>query len=108
MPEYFTTPALLATFRSDKAAKLDLARGATMLVGLNSFEPGQAQSVHSHGGADKFYFIISGNARMVVGQEARDAGPGTLIWAPAGVPHGVERAHERTVMLVGIAPPPRG
>ncbi|HEV8358591.1 MAG TPA: cupin domain-containing protein [Gemmatimonadales bacterium] len=108
MPENFTTPALLATFRSDQAAKLELARGATMLVGLNCFEPGQAQSVHSHGGADKFYFIISGNASMVVGGEARDAGPGTLIWAPAGVPHGVERAHERTVMLVGIAPPPHG
>ena len=106
MPEYFTTPALLATFRSDKGAKLDLARGATMLVGLNCFEPGQSQGVHSHGGADKFYFIISGNARMSVGDAVQDAGPGTMVWAPAGVPHGVERAHERTVMLVGIAPPP--
>jgi mannose-6-phosphate isomerase-like protein (cupin superfamily) len=108
MPEYFTTPALLATFRSDRATKLDLTRGATMLVGLNCFEPGQSQSVHSHGGADKFYFIISGNARMRVGDAVQDAGPGTMVWAPAGVPHGVEQAHERTVMLVGIAPPPPG
>lgn len=106
MPEFFTTPASLATFRSDRAAKLDLARGATMLVGLNCFEPGQSQGVHSHAGADKFYFIISGNARMRVGDAVQDAGPGAMVWAPAGVPHGVERAHERTVMLVGIAPPP--
>ena len=32
---------------------------------------------------------------------------GEIVWAPAGVPHGVERALERTVLLVGIAPPPR-
>ena len=106
MPGYFTTPALLATFRSEQAAKADLQRGATLFVGLNCFEPGQSQAVHVHDGADKFYFIISGNARMIVGEETRDAGAGTLVWAPAGVPHGVERAHARTVMLVGIAPPP--
>jgi quercetin dioxygenase-like cupin family protein len=31
-----------------------------------------------------------------------------VIWAPAGVPHGVADAIERTVLLVAIAPPPRG
>ena len=36
-----------------------------------------------------------------------EAGPGTVVWAPADVPHGVAEALERTVMLVGIAPPPR-
>ena len=40
-------------------------------------------------------------------REIREAGPGTVIWAPADVPHGVREALERTVMLVGIAPPPR-
>jgi hypothetical protein len=30
-----------------------------------------------------------------------------VVWAPADVPHGVVGALERTVMLVGIAPPPR-
>jgi quercetin dioxygenase-like cupin family protein len=44
---------------------------------------------------------------MIVGDATRDSGPGELVWAPAGMPHGVERAHERTVMLVGIAPPPK-
>jgi len=35
------------------------------------------------------------------------AAAGDLIWAPAGVVHGVEEALERTVLLVGMAPPPR-
>jgi hypothetical protein len=31
-----------------------------------------------------------------------------LVWAPADVPHGVEEALERTVLLVAMAPPPTG
>jgi quercetin dioxygenase-like cupin family protein len=107
MQEYFLSPAERASFRADKPGKVDLFPGSAMFLGLNCFEPGQAQPVHQHAGADKFYLIVSGNARMIVGDETRDAGPGTLIWAPADVPHGVDLAHERTVMLVGIAPPPK-
>ena len=106
MAAYFSNPADRAVFRSDKGAKADLCSGAAMFLGLNCFEPGQSQSLHTHAGADKFYLILSGNASITVGQETRDAGTGTLVWAPADVPHGVVRAHERTVMLVGISPPP--
>jgi quercetin dioxygenase-like cupin family protein len=106
MPEYFLHPAGRAVFRADKAAKADLFRGSTMFLGLNCFEPGQSQPLHTHAGADKFYLIVSGNARMIVGESTRDAGAGTLVWAPADVPHGVAMVYERTVMLVGIAPPP--
>jgi len=106
MSSNFFAPAEAASFQGAKFAKADLARGTQLFLGLNCFEPGQAQSVHQHDNADKFYLVLSGNARMIVGEEHRDAGPGTLVWAPMGVPHGIERAHERTVMLVGIAPPP--
>lgn len=106
MTDFFFQPEERAAFDADKATKADLASGTAMFLGLNCFEPGQSQKVHRHAGADKFYLIISGNASMVVGSETRDAGPGTLIWAPADVPHGVALAHQRTVMLVGLAPPP--
>ncbi len=104
----FLDPAALAVFRPDKFAKADLARGAQLLLGLNCFEPGQRQAAHTHSGADKFYLVVSGKARMTVGAETRIAGPGTVVWAPADLPHGVDEALERTVLLVGIAPPPAG
>ena len=107
MSDYFRQIASASTFRADAAAKADLFRGAQLFVGLNCFEPGQAQRVHTHGGADKFYLVVSGRARMTVGDDTKEAGPGTVVWAPADVPHGVAEALERTVMLVGIAPPPR-
>jgi quercetin dioxygenase-like cupin family protein len=107
MSTYFRAIDASVVFDPAKATKADLFRGGALFVGLNCFEPGQSQKVHAHRGADKFYLVVSGRARLVVGDEIRDADPGTIVWAPADVPHGVVEALERTVMLVAIAPPPR-
>jgi quercetin dioxygenase-like cupin family protein len=107
MSDFFHAIAAASTFSTGRATKADLCRGAQLFVGLNCFEPGQTQQIHTHAGADKFYLVVSGRARMTVGGETREAGPGTVVWAPADVPHGVAEALERTVLLVGIAPPPR-
>jgi quercetin dioxygenase-like cupin family protein len=106
MADYFSSIESAVAFSGDKATKADLFSGQQLFVGLNCFEPGQSQKVHVHAGSDKFYLIITGKARMVVGNETRDVGEGTVVWAPADVPHGVIKALERTVMLVAIAPPP--
>jgi quercetin dioxygenase-like cupin family protein len=107
MSEFFRKVDQSVHFSRDKAGKADLWAGERLFVGLNCFEPGQAQKVHAHAGADKFYYVCSGRARLTVADETREVGPGEIVWAPAGVPHGVEEALERTVLLVGIAPPPR-
>lgn len=96
-----------ARFAVEQATKQDLFAGAQLFLGLNCFEAGQAQHLHAHAGADKFYFLLSGKATMQVADAIFDAATGDLVWAPADLPHGVLEAHEQTVMLVGIAPPPR-
>ncbi len=106
MTEYFRDVTDIQTFSAERSTKADLFRSATLFAGLNCFEPGQSQRIHAHAGADKFYLIISGKARLTVGSETRVAEAGTLVWAPADVPHGVEEALERTVMLIAMAPPP--
>jgi quercetin dioxygenase-like cupin family protein len=107
MNESFRNVMQSAGFSGEKATKADLCAGEHLFVGLNCFEPGQAQKVHAHAGADKFYYVCSGRARLTVGEETREVAAGEIIWAPAGVPHGVAEVLERTVLLVGIAPPPR-
>ncbi|MBA3522000.1 MAG: cupin domain-containing protein [Gemmatimonadales bacterium] len=107
MSQFFKQIDQAAAFDADRATKADLFEGARLFVGANCFERGQGQKTHVHAGADKFYLIVSGRARMTVGTETEEVGAGTVVWAPADVPHGVAEALERTVMLVGIAPPPR-
>ena len=107
MDHYVRRLADLVSFQPGKGTKADLFRGERLFVGLNCFEPGQSQPSHVHRGADKFYYVLSGRARFTVADESFEAGADAVVWAPADVPHGVEQALERTVMLVGIAPPPR-
>ncbi len=95
-----------ARFSGTAMTKLDCFRSDRLLVGLNCFEPGQGQKVHTHAGADKFYLVVTGKARFILGESVRDAGAGDLILAPEGVPHGVATALERTVVLVATAPAP--
>ena len=106
MSTYFKRIEAAAGFDAAKATKANLFAGGKLFVGLNCFEPGQSQRIHVHAGADKFYLVVTGKARMMVGAETEEAGPGTVVWAPADVPHGVAEALERTIMLVAISPPP--
>lgn len=93
--------------REDKHYKTTLFQGRHLMVGLNCLEPRQVQPLHDHSGADKVYVVMEGEGTFIVGDETRTAGPGEVIWAPAGVPHGVEnRGSARLTLLVGIAPPP--
>ncbi len=106
MSEFLIDPVAHATFGTSRSTKADLVRGAHLFLGLNCFEPGQEQRVHHHDGVDKFYLILSGKARMAVGADQFEVGPGALVWAPANLPHGVLLALERTVMMIGMSPPP--
>jgi mannose-6-phosphate isomerase-like protein (cupin superfamily) len=89
----------------EKFYKTTLWQGEHVMTGLNCLEPNQSQSVHAHQGADKFYFVLAGHGRFLVGDEEREAATGTLVIAPAGVPHGVTNTGaERLSLLVAIAP----
>jgi quercetin dioxygenase-like cupin family protein len=101
-------PSRRAVFQPDRMGKTTLWQGDELMVGLNSFEPGQRHAPHAHAGVDKLYHVLSGAGRFQVGSESREVGAGGLIVAPAGVPHGVENAGSaRLVVLVVMAPPPR-
>lgn len=96
----------LASFNADKITKRDCFRTARLFLGLNSLTRGQSQRTHAHDGADKFYLVLSGKARITIGSDAMILGPAGIAWAPAGVPHGVDEALEDSVLLIGMAPPP--
>lgn len=94
--------------RLGKFYKGTIFHGDQMMIGINCLEPGQVQSIHDHDDQDKIYIVMEGTGSFTVDNEIREAGPGQLIWAAAGIPHGVEnRGRERLVVLVCMAPPPK-
>ena len=96
-----------ARFSSQKPTKQDCFNSDRLFVGLNCLATGQSQPVHSHESQDKFYLVVSGKARIIVGTETQELSAGGIAWAPAGVPHGVEFALEDTILLVTMSPPPK-
>jgi len=89
----------------DKQFKATLFESGRLMLGLNCLEPGQSQHAHVHGNQDKFYFVVEGAGDFEVGDESRSAAEGMVVWAPAGVKHGVtNNGNARLVLLVGIAP----
>ena len=94
--------------REDKFYKSTLFQAEHLMIGLNCLEPGQVQPVHAHQDQDKFYFVLEGVGNFTVGEAVTEAGPGNIVWARAGIPHGVEnRGSERVTILVGMGPSPK-
>jgi len=91
----------------EKFYKTTLFQSERLLLGLNCLEPGQVQKPHDHTDQDKFYYVMEGNGRFQLGNEQRTASTGEVVWAPAGLVHGVvNEGNGRLTLLVGIAPSP--
>ena len=93
--------------RPEKFFKTTLFHGEALLLGVNCLEPGQVQKPHDHSDQDKFYYVVAGEGHFWLGEDQIVVKSGNVVWAPAGVIHGVKNEGlERLTLLVGIAPAP--
>lgn len=105
--DHFTHVPQHLAFAVEKMRKVGLVDTPNLFCDAYCFEPGQEQAGHRHTIGDKLYFVLSGTARIRVGQEERDVGAGDLVCAPAGEEHGVKNPGPgRLALLVVMAPKP--
>ena len=96
-----------AVYDSRKMGKSTIFQSDRILVGLNAFEPGQEHALHAHPGMDKVYHVLSGQGLFLLEKGQRPMQAGTLLVAPADVPHGIRNTgSERLLVLAILAPPP--
>ena len=96
-----------AVFNSEKMGKSTLFRSERVMVGLNTFEPGQEHALHAHAGMDKVYHVVSGSGVFLLEHEEIAMEPGVMLVAPEGVPHGIRNTgSDRLVVLAILAPAP--
>lgn len=104
---HFADLAAAARFATTKMQKNNLFTTERMFCDLYCFEAGQEQTPHSHAASDKVYVVLTGTARIRVGDDERDAPAGTAALAPAGVAHAIRNpGPERLEVLVFMAPKP--
>jgi mannose-6-phosphate isomerase-like protein (cupin superfamily) len=94
----------LATRRAESGRPyLEFITVPDLSVGLYVLEPGQPDMQRPHT-EDEVYYVISGAARITVGVEVRDVGPGSIVFVPAGLPHRFHHISEELNLLVAFGP----
>ena len=100
-------PADFAVWDPAKMAKATLFQSDRLLVGLNAFEPGQEHRLHAHEGMDKVYLVLEGSGLFLLAGREEAMSEGTMLVAPAGVPHGIRNTGGgRLLVLAVLAPSP--
>ena len=100
-------PADHAEWRPDKMGKTTLFESKRLLVGLNSFEPGQFHALHAHAGMDKLYCVVEGEGLLLLDGRELTLKTGDLVVAPEGLPHGIRNlSNRRLIVLAILAPAP--
>lgn len=62
-------------------------------------------SLHVHTHEDEGTFVIEGTLTFVIGDNRFEAGPGSFVWAPRGVPHTFANLTEAPVRVIGMIVP---
>ena len=100
-------PEDFAVYDPERMGKTTLFESERILVGLNSFEPGQEHRLHAHSGMDKIYHVLAGRGVFLL--EGREAAmeAGMMLIAPEGVLHGIRNTGpERLLVMAILAPSP--
>jgi mannose-6-phosphate isomerase-like protein (cupin superfamily) len=82
---------------------LEFLRVPALSVGLYTLAAGAVDGQQPHT-EDEVYVVMSGRARITVGDEVRDVGPGSVVYVAATVPHRFRDIAERLEVLVVFAP----
>ena len=73
---------------------------------ISIYQPGGYAEAHSHERAENIYYILKETARVTLDGEPHICEPGTVIFIPPGVMHGIENPGTRDLEFVIVASPP--
>lgn len=62
--------------------------------------------LHVHSREDELWYVVEGTIRFTIGDETRDAGPGTFAYIPRNVPHTFQILSD-TARWFGVGAPGR-
>ncbi|MGE5141634.1 MAG: cupin domain-containing protein [Rudaea sp.] len=76
-------------FDANGLVNLNLFDGEAFFGRLLCLEPGQQVPVHTHEHKDECFDVVEGEGTLLAGGQEYRAGPGTTLYVPAHVRHGL-------------------
>jgi quercetin dioxygenase-like cupin family protein len=89
MKWYHATAQKIKTFSPDQLPNVNLFDGQAFFGRLLCFSRGQVVPVHRHEHKDECFDVIEGSGTMLVDGREFVGEPGTILYIPAGVEHGL-------------------
>lgn len=68
--------------------------------------PGFSTGLHVHAVQEETFYVLDGQCQWQVGEEQVNAGPGTYVFIPPGVPHSIGNATSSPARLLMTVSPP--
>ena len=79
----------LARFDAEQLVNLNLFDGEAFFGRLLCLQQGQQVPVHVHAHKDECFDVVQGEGTLIADGHEFRAGPGTFLYIPAGVTHGL-------------------
>ncbi|MEE8109551.1 MAG: cupin domain-containing protein [bacterium] len=73
---------------------------------LGTLEKGAEAKRHSHPDLEQGMYVLEGRALIDIEGEIKEAGPGSVVFFPVGVPHRIEAVSEEPTRLLIVYSPP--
>lgn len=99
----FELADLLAQREASGAPYLEFLTVPDLSVGLYVLAVGQPDLQKPHT-EDEIYYVVSGRARITVGDAVREIRPGSVIFVATAVPHHFHDITEELTLLVMFGP----
>ena len=98
-PGHFSAFSKLLVNESDGSKYFDFR--------VSSYQPKGYCEVHTHQTAENIYYILKGEGIMELENKRHLVGPGTVVFIPAGVAHGISNTGFEDLIFVVAASPPQ-
>ena len=83
-----------------------LAKSSNLSVIQERVPPGAKEVMHYHHHSEQFFYVLTGQATLLVNDEAHVLKQGEGMHVPAGVSHQMMNAHDVDVHFLVISTPP--
>ena len=96
----------LAEFSDENFVRKALTQSKGIVCDFVCFEPGQTAGFHKHPVQDEIFYVVEGKG--IITFEDRDdipVKPGSVVFTPSGVVHGVETTQSERLILMLIKGP---
>ena len=83
---------------------LEFFKGDNLSLGIYSLPIGDQDPQKPHT-EDEVYYVVSGHAKLKVGEDDRNVKPGSIVFIGAGMEHRFHDISENLMVMVIFAPP---